>query len=163
HSAAHLVERTLLEEVALAPENADARRAEGFVTRRGEEVDAELRHVDRQVGKRLGCVEEHRDAVRMADATALFNRRTRPSNVRHVANRDELGLRGDQRFERLPTWNAVVVDRHGYGLAVHAPRDPVGVVFARGKDDLVFGTELEPVGDEIDRLGGPTNKDDLGW
>ena len=49
----------------------------------------------------------------------------------------------------------------GTGFACDAPRQPVGVVLARGEDDLVVGSERERVPDQVDGLGRAAHEDDL--
>ena len=66
HRAAGEEHRHLVEQLGAAPEHADAERAEHLVAAEGEEVDAEVVDVDRQVRHRLAGVEhdEGADGVR---------------------------------------------------------------------------------------------------
>src|SRR5262249_47309883 len=64
-------------------------------------------------------------------------------------------------LERLPTRKTIIINGHRHRLSVDAPWNPIRVMLARGKDDLVLRAKLEAIGDEVDGFGGSTNEHDL--
>ena len=162
HPAAHLVEREALQPLALRVQDPDAAGTEGLVRARGEEIDVELLHVDGQVRDRLRRVEEHGHAAGVRGAHDLLDRGDAAGHVRHVAERDErvLAVKSDSSVSHRGTPSASIGHRdracarkrHGSQLAWCS---------LAGKMTSSSGPSVEPVRDEVDRLGGPAEKDDL--
>ena len=124
-----------------------------------EEIDVELLHVDRQV--RGDCAASSRTGIPRACAAATTSATGAIAPVTFetcpietsFASREEVG-------QGLPPRHAIGVDRHRDGRRVVSPGEPVGVVLARWEDDLVLLFE-DRARDEVDRLGGPADEDEL--
>ena len=104
-----------------------------------------------------------------SDPDHVGDRVDRAQRVRHVGERDELGLEPQQDLEDVEAEDAVIGDRDELEVAValldeELPRDEVGVVLHLGQDDGVAAVDVAPaprVGDEVDRLGRVAGEDDL--
>ena len=92
-----------------------------------------------------------------------------PERVRDVGEGDQLRPEAQQHLEDVEAEDAVVGDRDELEVAVdlldeELPRDEVGVVLHLGQDDRVAPADVAAapaVGDEVDRLGGVADEDDL--
>ena len=73
HVAAALIRRHRLEQLRLAVQHADAGRAVQLVAREHVEVAVERLHVDGQVRRRLGAVDQHRHAAACASRDHLLH------------------------------------------------------------------------------------------
>ena len=96
----------------------------------------------------------------------LRRRRARAQHVRHVRDRHHLRARPDQRIERVEIDAAVIVDiepfqHRALALAQEMPRHDVGVMLHHRKHDLVAGLDVEPGGDDVDRLRAALGEDDV--
>ena len=117
----------------------------------------------------LRAVDQHRNAARVRDPRHLFHRHQRAQHVGHVGDRDHFGARTDEFLEFVEQEISLVVDRRpldhrALALAQEMPRHDVGVVLHDREDDLVARLDAlapERIGDEVDRLGGVSGKDDL--
>ncbi len=164
--------RHRVEQLAAAPQDTDAGRAEHLVTRERREVDAELGHVEREMGRRLAGVEHGQRTDRARGVGELADRVDRAEHVGDVGEREDLGALGEQVVEVRQVEPALVGDADpAQGRAGAArqllPRHEVGVVLHLGDEDLVTLAQVEPrvlrlscngvregVGDEVERLGG---------
>ena len=140
-----------------------------LVPRERVEVGAERRHVDREVRRRLGAVEEHPGPRRLGALDDLRDRVDRAEHVRDVGERHEPRPPREEALERLEVERPLV----GHGHVPEAelplageedPRHQVRVVLHLGQEDLVPLDERPPrpgVDDEVDRLRRPLGEDDL--
>ena len=103
-------EREAREVLGLAPEDADAARAEGLVRARGEEIDAQRAHVERQVAERLRGVEQHRDAARVGGADDLVARARWRRSRWTRAPRRRASFGREHRREPVPQRDSVPID-----------------------------------------------------
>ena len=155
---------------ALAVERAGAGRAVHLVRREREEVAADRLHVDRQVRRRLGAVDEHRHAARRAPA-----RRSRaPAGWCRARSRramiDTIFVRSvEEPLELLEAQLAALVDRHDVQLGAghlrdQLPRHDVRVVLEPGDEDLVARLEARPreaLRHQVQAVGAALGEDDL--
>ena len=97
HLAAEVERLHLLEQLALAPQRADAARAAQLVRREREEVAAERLHVDVLVRRGLRCVDDHDRALLVRPRGELLDRVDRAERVRDEVVGDHLDVaaRGD--------------------------------------------------------------------
>ncbi len=153
----------------LAPQHADAHGAHGLVRAKGEEVGAQIGHVDRHVRQRLRAVDDQIAAVLVHELAEILDRVLDAQDVRDLTHGQDLGLGADlgQHLlgRELAGLGGVEVDELGAGLAADLlPRDQVGVVLHDGDDDLVARLEdcgREALGDQVERLARVAGKDDL--
>ncbi len=134
------------------------------------EVDAQLLNVHRHVRHRLRPVDQHQRACGVGHLGHLANRIDGSEHVRDMRERDELGLQVQEDLEDLQPQQAIVRDGHELQVAVllldqELPRHEVGMVLHLGQDDGVAAADVAAaprVGDEVDRLRGVPDEDDLG-
>ena len=169
HVAAGHERRHRVEQLAAAPQDAGAGRAQHLVAGEDVEVGAQLLHVDRQVRHRLGAVDEDERAGGVGHLDHLADRVDRAQRVRDVGEGDELRVEPQEHLEDVEAEDPVVGDRDELQVAVHLlgqdlPRDEVRVVLHLGEDDRVALAQVAAapaVGDEVDRLGRVAGPDDL--
>ena len=158
-----------LQHLAPAVEHADAGGSPQLVPGERVEIGAERRHVDREVWRRLGAVEEHPGPRRLRALDDLRNRVDRAEHVRDVGERHEPGPPREEPLECLEVEGALVGHGHVPEPELPLPReeDPrhqVRVVLHLGQEDLVPRDERAPrpgVDDDVDRLRRPLREDDL--
>ena len=158
-----------LQHLAPAVEHADAGRGAQLVPREGVEVGAERRHVDREVRRRLGAVEEDPGPRRLGALDDLRDGVDRAEHVRDVGERHEPRPPREEALERLEVERPLV--GHGHVPEAELPlageQDPghqVRVVLHLRQEDLVPRDERAPrprVDDDVDRLRRPLREDDL--
>ena len=91
-----------VQQVALAVQHADARRAQHLVRREREEVAVEVLHVDRHVRHALRAIDQHDGAEPVRERGDLLDRVDRAEHVRHLRDGDDLRLRADLRQHVVP-------------------------------------------------------------
>ena len=170
HAAAAEEGRHGLEQLGAAPQDADAGRAHHLVGREGEEVDAELAHVDRRVRDELRAVGHHdRAGARGPPSAIAAHRVDGAEHVRHARDADDLDA-VDQPVEVVEDEAPVVVDRDvaqveaAELLGQDHPRHDVGVVLHLGQEHGVAGAQVGPaprLGHQVERLGRVLGEDDL--
>ena len=169
HLAAAAPRGQRVQQLAPAPEHADPGGGVDLVAGEGEEIGAERADVDRQVGDRLGGVDDHQRAGLAGGGGQLGDRVDGAEGVGDPADGEHRGAAGQEGVEGVEVKHAVVVagdDAQGGAgaLAEHLPRDDVGVVFEGGDEDLGARADAggEEVGGEVDRVGAAGGEDDLG-
>ena len=144
-----MVRRHRLQQRRLAVEHADAGGAIQLVAREGVEIAVERAHIDLEVGRRLGAVDEHRSALGVGKIDDALHRIDGSQRVRQMRHRDEPGARTEQALQLARHQLAVVVDRRdpqhrAAALAQQLPRHDVGVVLHLGDEDLVARLQTLP-------------------
>ena len=113
----------LLEQLRLAPEDADAARAAHLVAGDGDEVDAERLHVELHVRRRLRGVADEDRALLVRPRDELVERVDRPERVRDEAGRDDLDVAlARERVEAGEVELAVLVERQEAQLGAASSR-----------------------------------------
>ena len=157
------------EQVGPAPQDADPGRAHHLVGREGEEVDAEVAHVDRRVRHQLRPVGHHHGAGPVGCVGDQAHRRDGPEDVRHGRHADHLDA-VDQRLEVIQDQPPGIVDRDVAQLEAAEllrqdhPRHDVGVVLHFGQEHRVTGPQVRTaprLGDQVERLGRVLGEDHL--
>jgi hypothetical protein len=126
-------------------------------------------HVEREVRRGLGAVDQHDRAGRVRAGGDVGDRVDRAEHVGDMGDGEQLRPAREQRVELRLDQQAVVVDRHvselgPRALAQQLPRHEVGVVLHLRDDDEVAGAHVggaPGVGDEVDRLGRVAGEDGL--
>ena len=133
------------------------------------EVAVHRLHVYREVGRALGAVNHHGNAVLMGDAYDFLHRIDRSKYVADVRHADNLRPFGKQllvfvehKFAPVGHWN----DAYGDAFLgrLELPRHNVGVVFHDGDDyfvALLHERIAERGSHEVKALGGSAREDDL--
>ena len=169
HSAAGLVRRHFGQKLAARPQRADAGRTVELVAGKDVEIAAERPHVERQVRRGLGAIDENE---RSAPVGQLGDRRhwhDRARDIGDVGDGHEARAIAETGFDVGHGQNAVLRHRNRHdlgasGITRDLPRHQIGVVLELGDRDLVTLAEVAAspaVGDQVDPLGGAAYKDDL--
>ena len=169
HLAAAIERPHRLQMRALAIERADTRRPIKLVAGDRIEIDIQRLHVHDLMHRALASIRQHRHAFGVRPRHNLFQRRHRAQHVRHMRDRNQLGLRPDGGIQCLDIQRTVIAQidptqHRALPLAQEMPRHDVGVMLHHRQHDLVVrlnaGRE-EGIGDEIDRLGAALGENDL--
>ena len=99
HLAAKEEGRHFLKQFLLAVEYADAHGRQHLVSRKCEEVDIELGHIDRDVRHGLCAVQNEEAAVLVRNPRKGLHIVFHAEHVRDVSHRDQLGLRAQHTAE----------------------------------------------------------------
>ena len=144
HLAAEIERLHLLEQLAAAPERADAARAAELVRREREEVAAERLHVDRPVRRSLRSVDDHDRALLVRPVGELLDGIDRAERVRHQVVGDDLDVAARRELVERVELELTVDRRSGcartrapVSLRDELPRHEVRVVLELGDDDDV--------------------------
>jgi hypothetical protein len=169
HVAAALVRRHLLEQRALAVQDARPRRAEHLVARERVEVAVERFHVDAQMRHGLSSVDERDGAHGVSFRDQSLDGIHGAERVRDVRKRGDLCPCAEQRVEGADVERAVVANRRhdearARALAEQLPRDDVRVMLEARDQHLVARRKAlaEARRDEVDRFRRAAREDDLG-
>ncbi len=141
-----------------------------LVAGEGVEVAIEVLHVDREMHRALGAIDQHRDAAVMGHAHHLLDGDDGAEHVRHLGDGHHLGAGAEQRLEFVEGKLAGIRDRRPFqhravALFQKVPGHDVGVMLHDGEEDLVALADMDAAigaGDEVDGLGGVAGEDDLG-
>ena len=136
---------------------------------KGEEVGAQVGHVNRHVRQRLRAVDDQVATVLVHELAKVLDRVLDAQHVGDLTHGQDLGLGTylGKNFlgGELAGLGGVEVDELGAGLAADLlPRDQVGVVLHDGDDDLVAGLEhrrRKALGDQVERLARVAGEDDF--
>ena len=169
HLAAAHVGGQAVEPLLLAIKDADAGGTVYLVTAEGEEVAVEVLHVDAEVGRALGSVDEDGDAVGMGYADDFLDGVDGAKDIADVGEGDDFSSFVEEGLDTVEAYGTVVGDGEdaeadALPLLEQLPRDDVGVVLHLGEDDFVALTHeglAEAGGYEVDALGGATGEDDF--
>ena len=110
HLAAALIWGQLLEPLFLTVEHANASRAVHLMSAESKKVAIYRLYVNLEVGGALGAVYQYRDAVGVSYLDNLLNRINRTQHIADMGYADNLGTRGNERFQLVETEDAVVGD-----------------------------------------------------
>ena len=169
HLSPTLIRRQAVEPVFLAIKHADSRRAVHLVTAESEEVAVHRLHVYREVGRALGAVNHHGNAMFMGDAYDFVHRIDRSEHVADVRHANNLRPFGKQllvfvEHKFAPVGHRNDADGDAFLGRLKLPRHNVGVVF-HDRDDyfvaLLHERITERRGHEVKALGGSAREDDL--
>ena len=144
-------------------QNAAAERRVHLVPREREEVDAHRHHVDGSVRRQLGGVDREQRSVLMREQSDLGDGKDLPGDVARARDRDDpdgavailegAAKIGEQLLRRLRR-----VEQVDPGQA--PPRQHVRVVLDDRAQHRVPGSQHQAVGQQVDGLGGVSDKDD---
>ena len=169
HAATALPWRSVVEDVALAKNHADAGGREDLVAGEDEEIAVEELYVHSHMRDGLRAIHQHTDAVAMRHFNHLPGWRDGSQRIRYLAESDDSGARAQELFIFFEDDLAAVVYRR-YAKprtlfrAQLLPGNNVCVMFEPGDDDLVvfFNVAMTPtLGDKVDTFSGAANKDDF--
>ena len=170
HVPAHQERLHPLEQLRPSPEEADPARAAHLVPGDGNEIGAQLLHVDAAMRRGLRRVADVDRALLVRPRGERGDVADRPQRVRDEVRGDDLDVAaGGDLVQRVQPHLAVVVQREHAEVRAHPvghvlPGDVVGVVLELGDDDEIAGAEVVQapgVRDEVDRLGRVAEEDDL--
>ena len=169
HLAATLIRRQFFEPFLLAVEYADARRTVHFMAAEGQEIAVERLHVEFRVGRTLGRVNHHGNAVFMGDFNDFFDGILRSEYVADMRHADEFRALGNQLSKSLDVELEIVGHRDDFHdetvlFCLQLPRHDVRVMLHFRHDDFIVFPHLRLAkgrSHEVDGLGRAACKDDF--
>ena len=169
HVAAPLIGPGRLQHVAFPVKHADTCGAEDLVPGKEEEIRVQSADIYRQVGNRLGAVDEDPDPPAVGYLYHFRRRGNGSQGVGHLGYRREPGTAvekpGILGKDDLPGLVDGRNPQYGPGFPGYDLLwDDVGVVFQHGKDDLIPGLQVLPdigLRGKVYPLGGAPDKNDV--
>ena len=151
------------------PEDSGSGRTENFVRRERVEVALDFGEIDRDVGHRLGAIDESQCSYGPRPTTQVGDGQHRAECVRDVGHGCDFRARREPRFESGGFDLTPLVDRDDLEhsprlLAEKLPRHDVRMVLELGNENFVtrFQVRAAPtLRHEIDRFGRSAGEDDL--
>ena len=139
-----------------APDDARAFRGKGpFVQIADIPIDAERRHIDRHLPRRVRPVHHDRDAAPTANCGQFGDRHDDRADRGDVIETGEPCLRPDRRFERDEQWGGIL-ERHRDRQDNHASPAPLRVIAQRIRDGAIDLREA----DQLVARREPDRRDD---
>ncbi len=169
HLAAELPVMEFEQGFAAAVERADAFGPVELVAGQHVEVAGQGLHVVAAMHHALGAVDDGQRALGLGQRQQLCQRLPGTQHVGQLADGEQARARADKPGGGLQVDQALFVQRQYHQLGAASPGQllpgqQVGVVFEGADDDLVIRAHpmFEPVGQQVQRLGGTVGEDDLG-
>ena len=169
HAAAGHERIGLAKKVVFAIEDSRPGRAEHLVAGEGQEVTVEILHIGRDMGNRLGSVDDEKGSMFMDNLGDFLDGGDMSEDIGHVGDGHDLRRWGQSLLEVLNGQFPFFVEGNVADLgAGHfrnlEPRENVGGVLGLGEEDFVASFEVfhsVAESDEVERRGRTRSEDDF--